>query len=191
MKSLDEFKSAGGALTGGQHSSHEQYEGAPRPYNDKLSTTFEKLEEKFHHGSGTTGTTSGAMGTTSGVGHHTSGVDQTAGLGHQSSGYDQSSGLGHHSAGVDARSGVSGTHRPTDSGISGVGSGVGSGGVGDDLSSARGMGRESARDTYGTGDSSLGQTTSGTSSTAKKPSLMDRLNPKVDSNGDGKAGFMK
>jgi len=27
--------------------------------------------------------------------------------------------------------------------------------------------------------------------TLKKPSLMDKLNPKVDANGDGKAGFMK
>lgn len=27
--------------------------------------------------------------------------------------------------------------------------------------------------------------------THKKPSLMDKLNPKIDSNGDGKAGFMK
>ncbi len=33
-------------------------------------------------------------------------------------------------------------------------------------------------------------TSSGTS-TGKKPSLMDKLNPKIDSNGDGKAGFMK
>jgi hypothetical protein len=29
------------------------------------------------------------------------------------------------------------------------------------------------------------------STTHKKPSLMDKLNPKVDANGDGKAGFMK
>jgi hypothetical protein len=30
-----------------------------------------------------------------------------------------------------------------------------------------------------------------TATTGKKPSLMDKLNPKIDSNGDGKAGFMK
>jgi len=29
------------------------------------------------------------------------------------------------------------------------------------------------------------------STTGHKPSLMDKLNPKVDANGDGKAGFMK
>lgn len=27
--------------------------------------------------------------------------------------------------------------------------------------------------------------------TGSKPSLMDKLNPKIDANGDGKAGFMK
>jgi hypothetical protein len=34
-------------------------------------------------------------------------------------------------------------------------------------------------------------TGSGAHDTNKKPSLMDKLNPKVDSNGDGQAGFMK
>ncbi|KAF2131659.1 hypothetical protein P153DRAFT_336156 [Dothidotthia symphoricarpi CBS 119687] len=33
--------------------------------------------------------------------------------------------------------------------------------------------------------------TTGTTATGKKPSLMDKLNPKVDSNGDGTRGFMK
>lgn len=42
----------------------------------------------------------------------------------------------------------------------------------------------------GVGNSAHG--TSGTSSTtAGKPSLMNKLNPKTDSDGDGKAGFMK
>jgi len=45
--------------------------------------------------------------------------------------------------------------------------------------------------TNGTG-AGLDNTTSGTSSTSTgKPSLMDKLNPKKDANGDGKAGFMK
>lgn len=41
-----------------------------------------------------------------------------------------------------------------------------------------------------TNTSSTSNTTS-SSTPAKKPSLMDRINPKVDSNGDGKVGFMK
>jgi hypothetical protein len=38
----------------------------------------------------------------------------------------------------------------------------------------------------------FGTTAPNTSTTSQsKPSLMDKLNPKVDANGDGKAGFMK
>jgi len=33
-------------------------------------------------------------------------------------------------------------------------------------------------------------TTDDTTTTHKKPSLLDRLNPKIDADGDGKAGFM-
>lgn len=44
----------------------------------------------------------------------------------------------------------------------------------------------------GTNNSTHGNTSSSnTGSNATKPSLMDKLNPKVDANGDGKAGFMK
>merc|ERR1711939_530479 len=71
MKTLDEFKTAGGVLTGGKHGAHEEYDGPPRKYNDKLSTTFEKLgleakEAMSGHHSGTTGT-----------GHHTGTTDTT------------------------------------------------------------------------------------------------------------------
>ncbi|KAL3426871.1 allergen [Phlyctema vagabunda] len=40
-----------------------------------------------------------------------------------------------------------------------------------------------------TGTNTHGSTN--TTNTTHKPSLMDKLNPKIDSNGDGKAGFMK
>lgn len=36
MKTLEEFKSAGGALTGGKSASQEVYDGPPRPYNESL-----------------------------------------------------------------------------------------------------------------------------------------------------------
>ena len=35
------------------------------------------------------------------------------------------------------------------------------------------------------------RSTSSSTSTGTKPSLMDKLNPKKDANGDGQAGFMK
>jgi len=169
MKSLDEFKQSGGILTGGQHSSHEQYEGAPRPYNDKLSTTFEKLEEKFTPSHHTTG-------------GHTSGT-----------------------TGVTGTTGLNKSHHAHDSGIGGVG------GVGNEFSSNQGVGRETSHLGQSTGmggnhlgqstgtDGQLGQrgagpmgTTEGTRGTpaGQKPSLMDRMNPRVDADGDGKKGLM-
>ncbi|RMZ82735.1 hypothetical protein DV738_g1556, partial [Chaetothyriales sp. CBS 135597] len=42
-KTLDEFNRAGGSLTGGQQHGHETYDGPPRQYNEKLSTTAENL----------------------------------------------------------------------------------------------------------------------------------------------------
>ncbi|KIX97165.1 uncharacterized protein Z520_07279 [Fonsecaea multimorphosa CBS 102226] len=134
MKTLDEFKKVGGVLTGGSHSAHEEYEGAPRPYNDKLSTTFEKLEEKFH-------------GTSS---------DHTTGK----------------------------THRPTDSGVGGVGNDqVNNGSLGTDRHNVAGNGIDVAnRHTDGTGNLA---TTDGT-----KPSMGDRMNPRTDADRDGKVGVM-
>jgi len=38
MKTLESFTSGGGILKGGKTSSHEAYEGAPRPYNRELMT---------------------------------------------------------------------------------------------------------------------------------------------------------
>jgi len=148
MKSLDEFKQVGGSITGGHHTSREEYEGAPRPYNDKLSTTFEKLEDKFHSG------------------HHTS-----------------------------STTGDLNTQRQADSGIGGVGRGIGNDRVGNDSLTGRDntYGNESlgsrGAGPLGTTDPVGSHGSSGTSTS--KPSMMDKLNPKVDSNGDGKAGFMK
>jgi hypothetical protein len=42
-----------------------------------------------------------------------------------------------------------------------------------------------------TGTSTTGSHTTSHDTTGKKPSLMDKLNPKIDADGDGKAGFMK
>jgi len=165
MKTLDEFKKVGGSLTGGSHQSHEEYDGAPRPYNDKLSTTFEKLEEKFH----------------THPGHNTSGAAGTNELTGQGSGS-----LGHHSTSqtgmTGGSSGISGdlrNHRQTDSGVSGMGN--------DYNNNTSSLGR----DTSNTGGNNFNLGTTGTNETThKKPSLMDRLNPKKDTDGDGKGGIM-
>ena len=58
MKTLDEFKKAGGILTGSRSSTHETYDGEPRPYNKDLETSMDKLGLNGHHGeSGTTNPT--------------------------------------------------------------------------------------------------------------------------------------
>jgi len=198
MKTLDEFKAAGGALTGGNHSAREEYEGAPRPYNDKLSTTFEKLEEKFHsgHHSTTGGLTGGGRDR-----DHDGIPDRLEG--------GRSGGMG----------GIGGGNRDRDhdgipdrleGGRSGGMGGIGGGnrdrdhdGIPDRLEGGRsggmgGIGGGKDRDhdgipdrLEGGHDSHLGQRGAGPMGTTSKPSMMDKLNPNVDSNGDGKAGFMK
>lgn len=55
--------------------------------------------------------------------------------------------------------------------------------VDSDLDGQRGLGQSNA--------TSANRKDSGVGTETKKPSLMDKINPKVDSNGDGKAGFMK
>jgi hypothetical protein len=141
MKTLDEFKASGGAISGNKGPTHEEYEGAPRPYNDKLATTFDKLEEKFHVGSNRThGTTTTVNGGMNGSNHHSNGATTTTTT-------------------TGDVMGANRPHRHTDSGVGGVGSDM------------------STHDK----DSHIG---------TKKPSLMDRLNPRVDADGDGKRGLM-
>ena len=182
MKTLDEFKTAGGALTGGTHSSHEEYKGPPRPYNDKLSTTFENLEEKFesHHHTGLHGE------------HNTTGMTGATGVGHQST-------SGTTGGFMDNKS-----HRPTDSGYGGNdfsssgGLREGQRGVGNEYGSS-GLGRESRHGIGSENDRHLGQrgqgpmgTTEplGSSTSGNKPTMSDRMNPRVDADRDGKAGVM-
>jgi len=57
-----------------------------------------------------------------------------------------------------------------------------------DESRGSGIGNSSTHGHHSGATSGIGQDQTGTT---KKPSLMDKLNPKVDANGDGKAGFMK
>jgi len=65
MKTLESFTSGGGILKGGKTSSHETYEGAPRPYNRELMT--EPTEADLQPGK--TGLGHGA--------HHTGGTGST------------------------------------------------------------------------------------------------------------------
>jgi hypothetical protein len=142
MKTLDEFTRSGGRLTGGSHNTHEEYEGAPRQYNEKLSTSFEKLG-LADRGMGA----AGADVSIAGVGGATH---------HCRKGSNSSS-----SSSSSAKS-VEGTQRKKDRLPKKAGD---AGGV--------------------TGAAAPGTT----SAQVGKPSLMDRLNPRKDADGDGKAGI--
>ena len=70
VKTLDEFKTGGGILTGGGQKAHEAYEGDPRPYNKAMQMERTDADENFkehdglhdhqralgHSGAGTTTT---------------------------------------------------------------------------------------------------------------------------------------
>lgn len=186
MKTLDEFKAAGGLLTGSKSHTHEEYDGAPRPYNEKLTTSIEKVLPGHHHSSttGTTGTTgTGLTGT-----HGTHGSHTTGGL--TGNDYDNNSRSGL----TGGSSGLTGRDRDYDNNntrSSYDNNNTRGGLAGTDV-------RTGGRD-YDNRDSGVGglntktntSTNTTTTSSTHKPSLMDKLNPKVDSNGDGKAGFMK
>lgn len=207
MKTLDEFKQAGGVLTGGTHGTREEYDGQPRKYNDKLATTFEKLG--LGHGHDSTGTTTGTHShhhqTDSGVGgvgdDYNSGGLRGEGLNSNSTHHTTGgSNLGNNQLrdGVDGN-GVA-SRRP-----------VGGSGVGDKQAYNGSSGIDSSRHTGGGYDGSSGidsgrrtggatgdlsrdtprDTTAGrnTGTTGTKPSLMDRLNPMKDADGDGKRGL--
>jgi len=83
-------------------------------------------------------------------------------------------------------------------GVHGTGSEfTGTGGVGQDInntgvgSGMTGTGIGSGATGTGVSSNMTGSHTTTPATTTHKSSLMDKLNPKTDSNGDGKAGFMK
>lgn len=50
MKSLHEFTSGGGSITGGKSVTHEEYDGQPRPYNKDLQTEIKDMASLGGHG---------------------------------------------------------------------------------------------------------------------------------------------
>lgn len=179
MKTLDEFKKAGGVLTGGKHSTHEEYEGAPRPYNDKLSTTLEKLG--FKEDGNATAAEARHRHTDSGVG----GVDNDIARGEAAAGKDVGDntlssgggGIGHTAGGGNdiGRDNVAGKDIHSGNNPASFGTG--------DVSNkpTAGSGLTGAT---GTGD------TRGIDTTKTTTSTTDRLNPLKDSDRDGKAGVL-
>ena len=189
-KTLSDFTASGGDLRGHTGTAVETYDGVPRSYNKAMQR--EQTEADLNPDQ---------VGVEGPKSHHTGGT----GLSGQEPFTDRFEGheLGHGSSGHTGTSGVG-------SGTSGVGSGM----------TGRHQGElDDTRGEYESGDR-LGGRTAGTdglprsnfdksgasryqeskeymgdrgtdTSTGKKPSLMDKLNPMKDSNGDGQKGFMK
>ncbi|KAK4902548.1 hypothetical protein LTR27_000485 [Elasticomyces elasticus] len=74
---------------------------------------------------------------------------------------------------------------------SGFGHSSGTTGTGLPSSNSQGLGRDNYDNSASSGIGRESTDNYGTSATHTKPSMMDKLNPKKDANGDGKAGFMK
>ena len=159
-------------------------------------------------GSGTTGSGYGSSTTGTGLGSGTTGT-------HGTTGYGSSTGTGPHDSSLANKADPRGTttlppinRDPAfDSSVvdsdygntRGTGTtGTGSGLTGTHGTTGTGSGLTGTHGTTGTGSGLTGShgthgtsNTTGTTTEPKKVSLLDKLNPKKDSDGDGKAGFFK
>lgn len=175
MKTLDEFKAAGGVLSGSKQHTHEEYEGAPRPYNEKLSTTLEKVLPGA--GMAGAGVGAGMMGRRRA---HRDGRDRR-----DSSSSNSSSSSDDGRGGRMSRSKKHGLpSRKQNRASRGIGSGAGTG-IGSGMGSGQNYGSSTTGNQYGQQGQNYGQ------QQGQKPSLMDKLNPRKDANNDGQPGFMK
>ncbi|KAL1621315.1 hypothetical protein SLS56_009255 [Neofusicoccum ribis] len=206
--SMADFKKQGGVLTG-REERYDGFEGEPRNIGG-ASTAGGALKGDHNvagdRGSGLTG--SGSHSDT----HHTGGhgtTGNTAGSRTgEAVGTGLASGTGSHAHGSHTH-GTSGTHfdRANEGGVTGSGNGLtGSNtrehGVGSGLTGSHGAGSKagvagiaSTGATGAAGSHSSGQHGSGayddsTTTQKSKPSLLQKLNPLADADGDGKKGFM-
>lgn len=176
MKNLSEFSNPG------QDTQHEEYEGVPRPYNkamqqDQTDADMNPMKK-------------GVDGPDS---HHTGGTNLSRNEPFTDDGHMIKPGQG-------ASSGGYGTNGTPSSGLQGREEGLAgqqsdTTGSSDLNSGDQAYGNSGAQGRkfgdFGGRDSEVGSGTTNATGTGKKVSLMDKLNPKIDSNGDGKAGFLK
>lgn len=206
-KTMSDFKATGQGLTGSTGIiNQDQYEGCPRPYNPEMQLGRTEADGDPHlalhdhdhsHGTHTAGShgthTAGPHGSDMGnkldprvdsdrsSSHHAG--ESTATLIDKHLG--GTGAPGSHSALFGLTPPVYGTDNP-----SGTGDHLGLGHSGEhgDHRINSGTGRVGGVDpTHGT----AGHTSSHDTSGHKKPSLLDKLNPRKDADGDGKPGFMK
>lgn len=185
---MDEFKNKGGVLSG-REERYDEFEGVPKNIG------------------GATGGTAGGFGAV----RDTHGGNVAGSENHRHGDYENAPnhrGIAAGGATGAAASGLTGSHQKTTAGphdgnlankadprVDSDRDGRGIHGT-TGTAGAAGLGSTSgAHATHGTTghhgtDGAIGHHDSNTSSTHKKPGLMDKLNPKKDTDGDGKAGIM-
>jgi hypothetical protein len=176
MKNLSEFDNPG------QGTRHEEYEGVPRPYNkalqqDRTDADMNPMKK-------------GVDGPDS---HHTGGTNASRNEPFTDDGHMIKPGQGGSANGYGTTGTPSSGLQGREGGLAGQQSGTT--GSSDLNSGDQAYGNSGAQGQkfgdFGGRDNEVGSDTTNTTGTEKKASLMDKLNPKIDSNGDGKAGFMK
>ncbi|KAK7720381.1 hypothetical protein SLS57_005470 [Botryosphaeria dothidea] len=213
--SMAEFKKQGGVLSG-REERYDGFEGEPRNIGGALSgqhsiTGDHGSGSHHNHGHQHTGTGSGLTGTSGarttgeavGAGHRDgthfdraseggitgsgTGLTGSNRTGHHNNGLDNGSGLtgstrtGHHTSGLDSNTATTGTKGSgTAAGVAGAAGATG-------LAGAAGTHKTGQHGSGAYADDKLSSTSS---NTEKKPSLLQKLNPLADADGDGKKGFM-
>ncbi|CAD0099456.1 unnamed protein product [Aureobasidium mustum] len=190
------YGQTGTGLTGSSHTGYGQTGSTGERLREGLREGERGLSGS-HTGTGLTGshTGTGLTGSsTTGAGYGETGYGQTAGtsltggtgLGSQPSGYGGQTG----STGERLREDV----REGERGLTGTSTGhhgsTGSGLTGSTTGQHESTG-ERVRDDVREGERATGHDSTGTTGEHKKASLLDKLNPMKDADGDGKKGFMK
>jgi hypothetical protein len=174
---MEEFKHKGGVLSG-REERYDEFEGVPKNIGGGTTGGFGHVRDATHHDAHSTGSEHHKHGDFNNTpNHHSAGL---AGSGTAGSGL---TGSHNRESNLSNTTGNTGRHVGTDGPIGS--SAVGSSGHRDGTDLPKALTEDKSRANMSSGH----HDTTGTSS--HKPGLMDKLNPKVDADGDGKAGFMK
>ncbi|KAI1081866.1 hypothetical protein F5B20DRAFT_588031 [Whalleya microplaca] len=179
---MDEYKKKGGVL-GGRDERFDAFKGDPKDLKEMLEITHRNKESGSHHENPPKGVHHGDFEPLDGGGEH----QVSGGVSSVSIGEKRGSGAAATAAATASHKRATGS-APSD-GTTKIGR------ASDQLITQKAQDEYKKRESgTGTGRRSIG--TDGVhnfpaSEKAHKPSLLDKLNPLTDSNGDGKTGFMK
>ncbi|PSK33456.1 hypothetical protein B9Z65_7343 [Elsinoe australis] len=206
---MSDFKKQGGSLTGSQPRS-DFFEGEPRsmhghvPHSGASSDKFRQTGHVNQHphstGAGVAGTGAAGAGAAALAGHrHRRGSASSSSSSSDEEGKSSrrtrgtGAGLTGAAAGLTGNHGTTGTHN-TGSGLTGNHNTTGTSGL---TGNHNTTGTSGLTGTHGgtdgpisTNHSRVDSTGVGHDTTTKKPSLLDRINPMKDTDGDGKKGIM-